>query len=68
MVLGDLYTYVGVEAEWDDSQEKNVDLTKNEEWDLEVLGDIFTDEVVEHIVQNVKPPKQEKIVINNTGY
>lgn len=44
----------------DDSYEKIIDLTKNRKWDLKVLREIFTNEVIKHIVQNVKPSNQER--------
>lgn len=34
--LRDLYTYTCDEAEWVNSYEKIIDLTKNEEWDSKV--------------------------------
>lgn len=58
--MEDLYNYTVDEAEWDDSYEKISDLTKNGEWNLEILGGMFTTEMVEHIAQNMKPSYQER--------
>ncbi|KAF3646414.1 hypothetical protein FXO37_20465 [Capsicum annuum] len=52
-----LSRYIG--DNWRGHLQDGDEATKNGEWDLVILGGIFTVEVVEHMVQNVKPPNQE---------
>ncbi|KAH0664941.1 hypothetical protein KY285_026147 [Solanum tuberosum] len=54
--LGDLYTITGDNMEWDDTYTSVNELTKYGEWDLTVLKDIFPRELVEHILQHIRPP------------
>ncbi|KAK6794387.1 hypothetical protein RDI58_007840 [Solanum bulbocastanum] len=54
--LGDLYTITGDNVEWYDTYTSVNELIKYEEWDLTVLEDIFPHELVEHILQHIRPP------------
>ncbi|KAH0712566.1 hypothetical protein KY289_008525 [Solanum tuberosum] len=55
--LGDLYTITGEEFEWDDRYERLEDLTKEGEWDEEIVREILPAELAEHILRNIKPPR-----------
>ncbi|KAH0704871.1 hypothetical protein KY289_009947 [Solanum tuberosum] len=57
--LGDLYTITREEFQCDDTYKTVRDLTRQGEWDTEVLHEILPQELVNHILQNIHPPKEE---------
>ncbi|KAK4733287.1 hypothetical protein R3W88_007548 [Solanum pinnatisectum] len=55
--LGDLYTIIGEKFEWNIRYEKIEDITSRGEWNEEVIHEILSTELAEHIISNIKPPR-----------
>lgn len=69
----DLYTITGEESQWDESYKYMNDVVKDEVWDVEVLKTIILEDLVQHIINNIKVSKLNQVVdraywkLNATG-
>lgn len=54
--LGDLYT-ICIEENTYTKESTVLELTDHGEWNIQFLQELFPQEIVQHIVGNIKPPK-----------
>lgn len=58
--LGDLYTITRDYFSWDITYKTIDKLTRNDEWDTEVIDEVLPKDSVIHILQDIRPPTSER--------
>lgn len=58
-ILGDLYMYNEDNTSFED-QTTVRKLVEGGEWNVQLLNEMFQQDIVQHIINNIKPPKEER--------
>lgn len=58
--LGDLYNMCNEDDTSFEDQTTVRELAEDSEWNVQLLNGMFQQHIVEHIINNIKPPREEK--------